>query len=83
MGVDALPSAIRYSTVLTGNDLGLLGNIEEKPSSNEVDEFLKENSGYKGLDTEQLHQQAQKLLAKGDVATAWKILMINEANTVI
>ncbi|MFC4095469.1 flavin reductase family protein [Euzebyella saccharophila] len=83
MGVDALPSAIRNSTVLTGNDLGLLGNIEEKPSSNEVDEFLKENSGYKGLDTEQLHQQAQKLLAKGDVATAWKILMINETNTVI
>ncbi|MBC6997645.1 flavin reductase family protein [Cytophaga sp. FL35] len=83
MGVDALPNAIKNSTVLSGNDLGLLGNVEKIPSFDQVDEFLKEHSGYKGLNTEQLHKQARKFLEKGDVVTAWKILLINETNTVI
>lgn len=83
MGVDALPNAIKNSTVLTGNDLGLLGNVEKIPSFNQVNEFLKEHSGYKGLNNVQLHKQARKFLEKGDVVTAWKILLINETNTVI
>jgi hypothetical protein len=32
IGVDALPHLVRRSTVLTGNDLGLLGNLEKLPT---------------------------------------------------
>jgi hypothetical protein len=32
IGVDALPHSVRRSTVLTGNDLGLLGNLEKLPT---------------------------------------------------
>ncbi|MBM3918298.1 MAG: flavin reductase family protein [Sphingomonadales bacterium] len=32
IGVDALPLAVRTSTILTGNDLGLLGNLEALPT---------------------------------------------------
>ena len=32
IGVDALPHSVQRSTVLTGNDLGLLGNLEKLPA---------------------------------------------------
>ncbi len=32
IGVDALPHSVQRSTVLTGNDLGLLGNLEKLPT---------------------------------------------------
>ena len=41
IGVDALPISIRNSTVLTGNDLGILGNSEKTPNEEEVREFIK------------------------------------------
>ena len=31
IGVDALPEEIRLSKILTGNDLGMLANVEELP----------------------------------------------------
>jgi flavin reductase (DIM6/NTAB) family NADH-FMN oxidoreductase RutF len=37
IGVDALPKGVRNSYVLTGNDLGKLGNIENIPSEEEID----------------------------------------------
>lgn len=36
IGVDALPEYIRYSDILTGNNLGQLGNVEQIPSDKEV-----------------------------------------------
>ena len=41
IGIDALPEELRNSTVLTGNDLGLLGNVEALPTQNEIDNFYK------------------------------------------
>lgn len=39
IGVDALPEHVRSSTVLTGNDLGRLGNLESLPSSQEIEKI--------------------------------------------
>jgi hypothetical protein len=40
MGIDQIPYSIRNSTVLTGNDLGMLGNIEAFPDKQAIADFL-------------------------------------------
>lgn len=80
IGVDRLPEHIRNSTVLTGNNLGRLGNTEVLPSSDEVKAFsqskeLKDIISRSKDVTTDLHKLAQHYLDKGDVETAWKILL--------
>jgi len=67
IGVDQIPAKIRNSTILTGNDLGLLGGVEAIPTDEEVTDFNVQ-SGDK-------HQIAKELLAKGEVMEAWKTLL--------
>lgn len=67
IGVDAIPEGIRNSTVLTGNDLGLLGSVENLPESSEVNQF-NAPSGNK-------HQVAKNLIAEGNINDAWKVLL--------
>ena len=74
-GIDALPEELRNSTVLTGNDLGLLGNVEALPTQNEIDDFCK-NQEHKNIKTvKELHQKAQDYLREGQVQKAWCILL--------
>ncbi len=79
IGVDTIPSEIKNSRVLTGNDLGKLGNIENLPSAEEIDIFIAENEELKLLlkerDTEKTHKKAQEFLEKDQVLEAWKILL--------
>ncbi|QLG45650.1 flavin reductase family protein [Costertonia aggregata] len=79
IGVDAIPDTIRNSDVLTGNDLGMLGNVEKLPDREEVHAFVETNDEVKALITLQdrgkLHAKAKAYLAKNDVLSAWKILM--------
>lgn len=65
IGVDALPEAIKSSSVLTGNDLGMLANIETLP----------EGAHEIAQSSEAIHQQASELLQAGAVQDAWNILM--------
>jgi flavin reductase (DIM6/NTAB) family NADH-FMN oxidoreductase RutF len=75
IGIDALPEELRNSTVLTGNDLGLLGNVEALPTQNEIDDFSK-NQEHKNIKTvKELHQKAQDYLREGQVQKAWCILL--------
>ena len=80
IGVDALPHSIRYSPILSGNNLGQLGNVEHIPSDENVREF-KESGEYEILlntiaDSDfASHQLAKQLLSKGDVQAAWKVLL--------
>ena len=75
IGIDALPEELRNSTVLTGNDLGLLGNVEALPTQNEIDDFCK-NQEHKNIKTvKELHQKAQDYLREGQVQKAWCILL--------
>ncbi len=75
IGIDALPEELRNSTVLTGNDLGLLGNVEALPTQNEIDDFCK-NQEHKNIKTvKELHQKTQDYLREGQVQKAWCILL--------
>jgi flavin reductase (DIM6/NTAB) family NADH-FMN oxidoreductase RutF len=75
IGVDALPEKIRNSTVLSGNDLGLLANVAQIPSQNSVAEFIKNHDYLKSLSQENKHLEAHNFLTNNDVETAWKILL--------
>lgn len=61
MGIDALPESIRNSSVLSGNDLGRLGNMPSLPKPDEVREWWQLHGGaYSGKN---LHEAAKALLA--------------------
>ena len=83
IGVDQIPEKIRFSTVLTGNNLGMLGNVEKLPEMLEIKEFkskaLADIFQKFGSDSEKLeqalHVQAQHFLEKGQIAEAWKTLL--------
>lgn len=80
IGVDNIPEVIRNSTVLTGNDLGMLGNVEALPTEEELKVFASETEArcphLMRASLEEMHKKAQDYLQKGDVQTAWKILLI-------
>ncbi len=79
IGVDQIPSDIRNSKVLTGNDLGMLGNIEVLPNDEEVSAFAKANSQIKDIlsneDKVSRHRIAQAYLAEKNVNNAWMVLL--------
>jgi flavin reductase (DIM6/NTAB) family NADH-FMN oxidoreductase RutF len=77
IGVDALPESIRLSKVLTGNDLGMLGNVEQLPSEADLKTFKADinNKELLILTLTEKHQKAQKLLEKQDVDKALKLLL--------
>jgi len=79
IGVDAIPANIRFSKVLTGNDLGMLGNIEEIPSESEISDFVASHieirSILSGGERMQIELKAQDYLKQNDVSSAWKILL--------
>lgn len=84
IGVDALPETIRLSKILTGNNLGQLGNVEHLPDAAEVREF-RSREFMKALDDkfghhpeilrDKLHELAKTLLDKGHVKEAWLTLL--------
>ena len=76
IGVDNIPSEIRNSTILTGNNLGMLGNVEQLPTEETVNNFAKEHSQFISISEEKKHIFAQEFLIKNDVESAWKVLLI-------
>ncbi len=76
IGVDQIPFEIKNSTVLTGNDLGMLGNIEKIPSLDDVNKFASENPEFITKDSAKKHKFAKSFLEKGEVLSAWKALLI-------
>lgn len=64
IGVDALPKEIRLSKILTGNDLGMLANVEKLP--NGADNFISSS--------EEIHKLVHQQLIDGNVSEAWKLL---------
>ncbi len=85
IGVDQIPDSIRFSKVLTGNDLGMLGNIEKIPAEDEIKKFVEEHMEVRSIlsaaDTDLVHRKAQEFLRNDDVESAWKVLLsINTAS---
>lgn len=79
IGVDSIPASIRYSKILTGNDLGLLGNVERLPDLNNVQDFMEKYSIKQVLQAgdDAVHTMARIFLSEGKVEEAWKILLLS------
>lgn len=77
IGVDAISSEIKNSTVLTGNDLGMLGNVDALPNQQDVDKFAEEHPQFVGIKPKEKHTFAQEFLKKKDILSAWKVLLTN------
>lgn len=79
IGVDMLPGHIQNSSILTGNDLGILGNVEEIPSSKIVAEFWAktEQKELKNIlkTTDDKHLKAKEFIQNKDVFKAWCVLL--------
>lgn len=81
IGVDALPAGIRNSPILTGNNLGQLGNVNVYPVIDPAfeDTHLKHIIQYYSINPadmeKELHRYAKKLLDKGHVLAAWQVLL--------
>jgi len=85
IGVDALPLSVRNSLVLTGNDLGMLGNQENLPSAKEIDamqgnanvkDILDATIGDSQNRARELHELAHRLLTVGKVEEALKVVLL-------
>ena len=77
LGIDQLPISIRNSRILSGNDLGMLGNVESLPVNVVIDDIVLvgEIAKAKIEGEDAIHLLAKRHLNKGDVATAWKIIL--------
>lgn len=79
IGVDNFPDHVKNSMILTGNNLGMLGNVEALPSKVEVDSFIndigKRYPQIKEASHREKHKLARKYLSYGDIQSAWKILL--------
>lgn len=73
IGIDQLPEKIRTSKILTGNDLGMLGNIERIPVTRK--DLSKQEKGAIAQGTETTHRLVQQYLKANQVAEAWNLLI--------
>lgn len=83
IGIDQLPDSIRHSQILSGNHLGMLGNVHEMPEINASfsDDRVKNIFQYYSvspaeMETE-LHKYAAELLNAGNIDKAWQVLLCN------
>lgn len=72
IGIDSFPTEIKNSKILTGNNLGLLGSVEQLPDQDEIQKF-KNSAHFSSIDEK--HQYAQTLLESNKVKEAWLILL--------
>ena len=79
IGVDSMPDEVKNSMILTGNELGMLGNVERLPERRDINAFIEDIAdrypNIKDATHREKHKLAQNYLSFGDVASAWKILL--------
>lgn len=83
IGFDKIPKDILSSDILSGNDLGQLGNIEQLPNETDVNEFklIELSEMFVSLEDEpsklenELHLKAKQLLTENKVEEAWMTLL--------
>lgn len=73
IGLDQIPEDIKNSNVLSGNNLGLLGSVEQLPSDEEITEYKKSAKEFSSK--EEKHQYAKTLLEANKVKEAWMTLL--------
>ena len=84
IGIDSIPGRIKNSKVLSGNNLGQLGNAEHLPTREEIAHFKDSGAINEAFELygkshdkleEHLHHIAKKLLEENKTAEAWKVLL--------
>lgn len=79
IGVDNMPESVKDSMILTGNEIGMLANVEAIPTKDEVTRFITELSkNYPDIakaTVREKHIKAGNYLSFGDVESAWKLLL--------
>jgi len=83
IGFDQMPEEIKNSTILSGNDLGKLGGIENLPDETEVNDFKLVELSEIFIELEDdataleiaLHNKAKEFLSKNELDAAWKTLL--------
>ena len=84
IGIEALPTEVKLSKVLTGNELGLLGGLKKLPDLNEVNKFVESDPCLDHLIalklnekqfTAEKHRVAQQYLDLNKIEEALKILL--------
>lgn len=83
IGFDGMPQDVLDSSILSGNDLGQLGNIEELPNETDVNEFklIELSELFVSLEDDaekleiELHTRAKQLLSENKVEEAWMTLL--------
>jgi hypothetical protein len=73
IGFDQIPENIRNSEVLSGNNLGLLGSIEQLPVREEIEAYRKTVQPFTSEEQKQLYAKA--LLHENKVKEAWMVLL--------
>ena len=73
IGYDQLPEEIKTSKILSGNNLGLLGSIEQLPNADEIAEYKKTLPVFR--DHSDKHLYAQTLLESNKIKEAWLVLL--------
>jgi flavin reductase (DIM6/NTAB) family NADH-FMN oxidoreductase RutF len=84
IGVDSLPESVRMSNILTGNDLGRLGSLQEMPTAPEIEKFKTspvfrtistKNSGSRDKIIEETHKLAHAMLGVNELQEALLLLL--------
>ena len=79
IGIDNIPEHIRHSKLLTGNDLGKLGNVEKIPEPDEMADFIAANGEIEAViragDDARRYKMAQEYLSNDEVMPAWMVLL--------
>lgn len=81
VGIDALPEHIKYSTILNGNHLGILGNCTSIPATSEITndgrlEQILSDFAEPSQRREALQHYAKDLLDDNEIDHAWQILLL-------
>jgi flavin reductase (DIM6/NTAB) family NADH-FMN oxidoreductase RutF len=69
IGVEAIPDFIKNDSSFSGNDLGRLGNIENLPSKDEIDDFILHNPNAN------FKEMGKEYLTHGKIKEAWMALL--------
>lgn len=84
LGVDAIPTEAIESGVFSGNDLGILGNVEQLPTREEVEAFILSDQEMKEIiassNKQKKYLKAKKYLEENNVPLAWKTILANLNN---
>ena len=76
IGIDQLPKEIRESKILTGNDLGMLANVEEIPQPDLTMSIEAQQAIEQGRHA--VHRLVHQYLLEGKVREAWNVLLKNQ-----